>query len=263
MVASDLVSSAESVNHKDREQRDREHFDSIASSYTRKDEAASSRVARRFRLEATVGAVESQTVRRVLEVGCGAGYAVDYLGDGFDEYLGVDHSAALVAIANERHGREGVEFAAGRVQELGLAGGFDLVVVIGVLHHLDDVDTAVAEMVRSLKPGGWVAVNEPQPHNPIIRILRRVRKRVDKTYADDQVEFSPSELVEMFERHGLVDVETRPQGYLSTPFAEVPLPVGAVTARLAAVAVSVDRWLGNRRSLQRLAWNSVAVGRKP
>lgn len=260
MVSSHPVPASESFEPNDRESRDRAHFDRIAATYTRKDEAPSSRVARRFRLESTIG---DGPLGAVLEVGCGAGYAVDYLGDRVADYVGVDHSEELVGAASARHGRGGVEFRSGRIQDLRLETSYDTVFVIGVLHHLDDVESALATMVASLRPGGWLRVNEPQPNNPVVRVLRRLRKRFDSTYADDQIEFSPGELLEMFARHGLVDVSTTPQGFLSTPFAEVPLPAGPLTKPLARAAVAIDRRLAERRFLRSVAWNCVAVGRKP
>jgi SAM-dependent methyltransferase len=254
------VPASQIIDQDDRESRDRAHFDRIAATYTRKDEAPSSRVARRFRLDSTIG---NGPLGTVLEVGCGAGYAVDYLGDRVSDYLGVDHSDELVGIASACHGRDSVEFRSGRIQDLRLETQYETVLVIGVLHHLDDVESALATMVGSLRPGGWLRVNEPQPDNPVVRVLRRLRKRLDSTYAEDQIEFAPEELRKMFTRHGLVDVSTTPQGFLSTPFAEVPLPAPALSKPLARAAVAVDRRLAARKFLRPLAWNCVAVGRKP
>lgn len=246
-----------------RESADREHFDRIAASYTRKDESRSSRVARRHRLVATLDAIDAPPLPNVLEVGCGAGYAVEYTPFEFGRYVGIDHSQELVSVAADRHGKPGVEFHAGRVQDLAEPGSFDVVFVIGVLHHLEDVGTALERMVAALRPGGWLVVNEPQPGNPVVSAARRVRKRVDKTYSADQVEFRSNELVSMFQAAGLDAVDVRPQGYLSTPFAEVPLPLGAVTSLVARAAVRSDRAIERRRLAARLAWNCIARGRRP
>jgi 2-polyprenyl-3-methyl-5-hydroxy-6-metoxy-1,4-benzoquinol methylase len=247
----------------DRERADREHFDRIASSYTRKDESASSRVARRFRLESTVDSAGIGSGADYLEVGCGAGYAVEYLGGRVGSYVGIDHSAELVALATRRHASSRVTFRTGRVQDTDLDACFDCVFVIGVLHHLEGVEDALVRMVMALRPGGWLVVNEPQPNNPIAHLARRVRKRIDSTYSEDQVEFTPTELRVMFGSAGLVEVETRPQGFLSTPFAEVPLPVPALSVPIASAAVQVDRWLARRGFGASLSWNCIAVGRRP
>jgi SAM-dependent methyltransferase len=247
----------------DREAIDRQHFDSIARAYTRKDEAASSRIARRFRLHATIGATGLPDEFTALEVGCGTGYAAEYLGERLVHYVGVDHSSELISIARIRHAGPRHEFHVGRAQDLDFDAQFDLAFVIGVLHHLEGVEDAVGAMFDALRPGGWVAVNEPQPNNPVIRAARRLRKRVDATYSDDQVEFRADQLRSMLVAAGFDRVETYPQGYVSTPFAEVPLPFPRVTAPLSTAAVRVDTWLGSRRWLPGLAWNCIAVGQKP
>jgi SAM-dependent methyltransferase len=256
------VQNADASRFGTRERDDRALFDRIASSYARKDLAPASRDARRYRLTSTLDAVASDGPIDVLEVGCGAGFAVDYMGDRVGRYLGVDHSTELIDYARSRHQAPDVEFRATRIHDLAEAEAFDVVLVVGVLHHLDEIDGALERMVAALRPGGWIAVNEPQPGNPVVRVARRLRKRVDRSYSEDQLEFTPTELREMFVRHGLREVETRPQGYLSTPFAEVPLPIPAVTARLARLAVAADRWIARRPAFSRLAWNCVATGRK-
>lgn len=38
---------------------------------------------------------------------------------------------------------------------------FDLVSCLGVLHHIPNVSTVVREVVRCLRPGGWVLIREP------------------------------------------------------------------------------------------------------
>ena len=244
-----------------RQVSDRRHFDATAERYGRKDDNASSGLARLFRCEATFDAAPLPRRLDLLEVGCGAGFAVAYLGDRVRSYLGVDHSSELVDIARARFRRSDVEFVADAVQRLDVDERFDCVFVIGVLHHIDDVEQALATMYRALRPGGWLLVNEPQPGNPLIRLARRIRKRIDRSYSDDQVEFDAAELRSMLAACGLREVDTSPQGYLSTPFAEVPLP--SILLPFTRLAITIDRWLGRRRAAPRLAWNCIAVGRKP
>lgn len=242
---------------------DREHFNSIAPLYVKKDETPSSRVARRFRLASTLDATGIGQTFDALEVGCGAGYSVDYLGDRLSSYVGVDHSEALISVAKKRHESTPYMFIAGRAQDLDFTNKFDIAFVIGVLHHLQDVETVLEAMFNALKPGGWIVVNEPQPDNPIVSVARRLRKRVDTSYQDDQVEFRPVELESMITNVGFGNVCTHPQGYLSTPFAEVPLPFPMITSRLASVAVRADVWLSSRAVWPKLAWNCIATGVKP
>lgn len=48
----------------------------------------------------------------------------------------------------------------------------DLVVALGALHHVATVETVVREMVRVLKPGGWLIIREPITSMGDFRALR-------------------------------------------------------------------------------------------
>jgi SAM-dependent methyltransferase len=90
---------------------------------------------------------------RTLEVGCGEGrVARDLLAHGH-AVVGVDASAALVARAREADAR-GVYLVADAARLPLADGSFDLVVAYNSLMDLDDLDAALAEIARVLRPGG-------------------------------------------------------------------------------------------------------------
>jgi hypothetical protein len=136
--------------------------------------------------------------------------------------------------------------------------------MIGVLHHLEDIEDAMAALVPLLAPGGYMVANEPQPANPIVTAIRRVRTVLDKEYSSDQVQLDRRALRRIFVQSGLKDIEVRPQGLLSTPFAEMPLKpdwLAAGPARLTCwVDAKVESVLGSL--LLPLSWNLIVVGRK-
>jgi SAM-dependent methyltransferase len=91
---------------------------------------------------------------RVLDLGCGPGDVLPYL-DGV-EYLGVDISAEYIVRGRERFG-DRAEFRTGDATAVAAdLRDFDLVLALGVLHHLDD--DGAAAMLRgaagALRPGG-------------------------------------------------------------------------------------------------------------
>lgn len=88
----------------------------------------------------------------VLEVGCGWGeLAARITRETGADVTAIDLSPRMVELARER----GVDARVGDVQELPFEGGsFDAVVAAWMLYHVPDLDGAIAEVARVLRPGG-------------------------------------------------------------------------------------------------------------
>lgn len=245
------------------EASDRELFDAIADRYSAKDLAPSSRPARRCRLERTIEGVPDRNFDRVLEVGCGAGFGAEYLRGRFNHYVGIDHSRRLIEAARERIPLENVHFEATSIDQFNPRSPFDLIFMIGVLHHLEDASRALEKMVSWLRPGGYLVANEPQPGNPMVHVARRVRARRDTSYSSEQVELDARQLRSMLEGAGIEGIEISAQGFLSTPFAEVVLKPYCIMAPLARAACTADGWLEKAHPswTQRLSWNLIVRGK--
>jgi SAM-dependent methyltransferase len=73
---------------------------------------------------------------RILEIGCGPGTIAGYLPD--SEYVGFDVSSKYIEMAKKRFPQ--AQFVCARVSQFSLAKqqSFDVVLALGILHHLDD-----------------------------------------------------------------------------------------------------------------------------
>lgn len=92
---------------------------------------------------------------RVLDVGCGEGQVgrVAARVDGVELVVGVDPTSAQVAEAARRGG--GPRLArAGAAHLPFAAGSFDAAVACLVFEHIEEMDSAIAEVARVLAPGG-------------------------------------------------------------------------------------------------------------
>lgn len=107
--------------------------------------------------EDCIAALSPRPGERILDVGCGPAYYLDRLPP--CEYHGFDTDAAYIAAARRRFGHRG-QFHAEPFTEQHLAAlpRFDGVMLMGLLHHLDDaVSHSLLDLVaRSLAPGGRV-----------------------------------------------------------------------------------------------------------
>lgn len=99
---------------------------------------------------------------RILDVGCGTGDALKHLSH--VDYLGIDLNEAYIQTARSRWNRHD-KFLCGDVssiKQLNL-GQFDIVLSLGVLHHLDDATakTLLSEISTILTPQGRFVSHDP------------------------------------------------------------------------------------------------------
>jgi len=137
----------------------------------------------------------------ILDIGCGP---ADILADLPDvEYWGYDISEAYIAQANRRFGKRGrFECKQLQFEDLVVLPKFDVVLALGLLHHLDDsVAVGVLQLAHeALKPGGRLLTIDPcldPSQNPVARFLVRndrgqnVRDRKEYSALADKVFSSP------------------------------------------------------------------------
>ncbi len=117
--------------------------------------------------------------KRILDVGCGPGLLFPILPPGCN-YTGVDRNEAYIAAAKRKYpqGTFHVGDASDLGKDLAADGGFDVVLFMAILHHLDDESAAAAlrgagELLRG---GGVVLTLDPvltSPQHPVARFLVR------------------------------------------------------------------------------------------
>ena len=106
----------------------------------------------------SLGVVKSGA--RTLEVGCGNGSISAWLArqtapDG--QAIAVDLDLSLVDVHLPNLELRKVDIMRAPVER----GSFDLVTARAVLHHVADADTAIANLIASLRPGGAILLIEP------------------------------------------------------------------------------------------------------
>jgi SAM-dependent methyltransferase len=120
-------------------------------------------------LRSLAGSIDSSS--RVLEVGCGTGNYIDWLGSSLGcKCSAVDPSPAMLAQLRRRG--TPIRAQLGRAEALDFPDAwFDVVFSVDVIHHVVDRDQAYREAHRVLVPGGlvctvtdseWIIRNRPQ-----------------------------------------------------------------------------------------------------
>lgn len=148
----------------------RHHFHPVDERYTPEDIAYLDRAAAlkeiraiKLRSYAALGPLRGV---RLLEVGCGTGDDAARLARAVGpegNVVALDSNAAMLAEARARFGQvANLRFELGAAAALPFtAGAFDAVRADRVVHLVADPGAALAEMVRVLRPGGRLAISEP------------------------------------------------------------------------------------------------------
>lgn len=195
--------------------------------------------------------VARYTPADVLEVGCGMGHFAARVGDLLSgaRYTAIDQSPRMVELTRNR----GVDAWLGDVQQLEFPdASFDVVVANWMLYHVPDLDSALREIARVLRPGGVLiaATMGGDMHHELWNL-------VDADDATPELSFSAAsgrevlerwfETVDRIELHGatvfpthddVIDYvrSTMTRGHLADQFHDLPEPFRASTTNCVFIA---------------------------
>lgn len=166
-VTSDAVLVYRRIPADEFSQKDVEYHRVTAGSYDR-DVTNALAVYHRYLLHPFLDRISFEIGSRpkALDLGCGTGAVTLALAErGFD-VVGVDHSAEMLAFADEKLRQSAVSgsyrLLTGDVRSVPVeTGRFDCVTCQGLLHHLEDERPCLRELARALRPGGFFYISEP------------------------------------------------------------------------------------------------------
>ncbi len=255
------------IEQTSRESKDKLLFNKIAENYSKKDLFAVSMIPRKSILETAMKPVLENFghVNTIIEIGCGIGAPAKYLKDHYHKYIGIDQSEKMIKIAQKyNNGNRDASFLSKNVKDLDIENSADLILLSGVLHHMTDLGIVLDKLIKLLKPGGAILAIEPQSFNPLIQIMRYIRKIIDKNYSKEQTFFSEKELTVMFEKKGIKIKNINYLGYFSPPFAQIIFKPEFLFKPLSIIATALDRLLSKYlpRPLNRLSFNISIFGIK-
>jgi ubiquinone/menaquinone biosynthesis C-methylase UbiE len=129
--------------------------------------------------------------KRILDAGCGNGYLCRLLSKKGAEMVGVDVSKRAIEIAEDIEKNEpmNIEYHVGSVCNLSMCSDdeFDAVVSNLVLQDLQNIDKAVEELQRVLKPEGKLVFSIMHPCFSSAPVHGWVRKPVDSNRKEDRI----------------------------------------------------------------------------
>lgn len=162
---------------------------------------------------------------KVLDVATGNGGFVHFLLEGlrdYEEIIGIDTKEGLEVVFAEQFGDKPVRYRHMHAAQMEFAdGSFDTVCISNSLHHMPDPVRVLSEMLRVLKPGGYLIVSEMYRDNQTKTQMTHVHLHhwwgaVDRTQGIFHAEtFRREEIVELVAGLGLVEMRTEDLSKLS------------------------------------------------
>ena len=158
----------------------------------------------------------------VLELGCGTGSFTRELARSGADIVAIDVSPELLEIAKLNCSVPNVRFQIQNAYSLSYSEAvFDSVVGSSVLHHLE-IEEALRDVYRVLKPEGTICFTEPNMLNPQIAIQKNIPWIKQKLGdSPDETAFFRWPLRRLLERAGYRDIRVDPFDFLhpKTPVA--------------------------------------------
>jgi 2-polyprenyl-3-methyl-5-hydroxy-6-metoxy-1,4-benzoquinol methylase len=132
-----------------------------------------------------VSQIGQQTNSTALDIGCGICANSIRLAQRGYKVTAADYSEPIIAQAKENVAKRGLEdrITIGRQDILGLSfpnNSFDLVLCWGVLMHVPDAERAISELVRVVKPSGYLVIEEINQRAPEAMMMRAAWSRLKK-----------------------------------------------------------------------------------
>lgn len=161
-------------------------------------------------MEKLVNYFRDKEVASILDVGTGEGDFIAVLKDVFPKarITGVDPNTESIQEAAKKY--PDVLFTEMNGENLAFADkSFDVATISMALHHLPDIQSALKEMQRVVKPGGWIIVNELfsdnlNPAQEVHKMFHHFRSTIDRlTGTFHQETFKKEQILQMVKTAGI------------------------------------------------------------
>jgi 2-polyprenyl-3-methyl-5-hydroxy-6-metoxy-1,4-benzoquinol methylase len=163
-----------------------------------------------FLLQQRLAAVTPYLRGDVLDLGCGGGQLISYLGPG-QTYTGVDWRADTIHRLRVRYPQHEFYQRDLDCEPLVLPRRFDTIVLLAVLEHLQSPTTLLAQLREALKPGGCVVMTSPSGWGNWIHKLGARVGLFSQAAADEHYHiYSRTSLAALLQPHGVSLTVFRP-----------------------------------------------------
>jgi 2-polyprenyl-3-methyl-5-hydroxy-6-metoxy-1,4-benzoquinol methylase len=115
---------------------------------------------------------------RALDLGCGTGRHAVLLAGRFTHVDAIDLSLPMIEIATAKRSRPNITYQQADLLETTGSGEYGLVLSVMALHHVRDLQAALAHIKELLAPGGRIVLVDPYPAQSALQRLVPLRPRL-------------------------------------------------------------------------------------
>ncbi len=202
---------------------------------------------------------------RVVDFGCGTGILFPELTARGYRVVGLDLSLDMLQAGSES---PDVSLVCGDGCFLPFAGAsFDAVFCRGSIHHVPDLQRAFQEIVRVLKPGGYLIFSEPSNDSPLNRLARRIMYLHSGEFHEEDEGLRRQPILGLLSSLGVKVDYSRGFGFLAYTLAGFPDKIGVLgkvpgNCFITRFLIGVDVVLQSLPIIHRLALHWIVRARK-
>jgi SAM-dependent methyltransferase len=115
---------------------------------------------------------------RALDLGCGTGRHAVLLAERFTHVDAIDLSLPMIEIARTKRSRPNITYRQADLLKTSGSGEYGLVLSVMTLHHVPDLQAALAHIKELLAPGGRIVLVDPYPAESALERLVPLRPRL-------------------------------------------------------------------------------------
>ncbi len=153
---------------------------------------------------------------KALDIGCGGGFSCEFMANRGVRVSGIDQSVKCVVKAQEHAASSGLEidYEQGVAEKLPYSDNtFDIVICVDVLEHVANLQTAISEIYRVLKPHGlffFDTINRNLKSKLVmIWLLENLLREIPRGIHDWQKFIKPEELTDLMNTNGFTSIEIK------------------------------------------------------
>lgn len=207
----------------------------------------------RRRAELITAATQLRPGMRVLEIGCGTGLFTRIFAESGADIVALDISDELLELARRSNKAPNIEWICLPFEQLSSDQPFDAIIGSSVLHHLE-IQSALQEIFRLLKPQGIMCFAEPNMLNPQIAIQKNIPWIKEKMGdSPDETAFFRWELARKMRQVGFIDIRITPLDWLHP----------ATPPGLIKIVKLIGTWLENIPVFKEISGSLYISGKRP